>query len=58
MPYEIKVSHIREDFTISDEHSEVWRRTLGDDNELSTLLNRISIATTNFPVFEFPEVEI
>lgn len=58
MPYEIQVSHIREDYTISDQHSEVWKCTIHRGDELILLLNRVAIATTQFAVFEFPEVEI
>jgi len=58
MPYEIKVTHICEDYTISDEHSEVWTRTIENPGELTLLLNRIAIATTQFPVVELPEVHI
>ncbi|HKK18026.1 MAG TPA: hypothetical protein VJ952_05020 [Opitutales bacterium] len=58
MRYEIRVSHIREDYTISDEHSEVWTRTVEDLEDLKLMLNRIAIATTQFPVVEFPEIRI
>ncbi|PXA04755.1 hypothetical protein DDZ13_06185 [Coraliomargarita sinensis] len=58
MPYEVRVSHICEDYTISDDHSEAWTRTIEKSSELTRILNRIAIATTQFPVVDFPEVKI
>lgn len=58
MGYEIKVSHIRENYTITDKHSEVWTRTIEDVEELKLVLNRVAIATTQYAVVEFPELEI
>lgn len=58
MPYEIRVTHISEDYTISDDHPGAWTDKIEDPDELILLLNRIAIATTQFPVVEFPEVRI
>lgn len=58
MSYEIRVTHICEDFTITDVHSEVWKRSIDNSDDLTLLLNRVAIATTQFSVVEFPEVQI
>ena len=58
MLFHIRVSNIGEDYRISDLHNEVWTCRIEDAGELVLLLNRVAIATTQFPVVEFPEVRI
>lgn len=58
MRYDIRVSHVAEDYTISDEGSELWACRIGDPGDLKLLLNRVAIATTQYPVVDFPEVRI
>ena len=58
MFYDIRVSHIGEDYATTDEDSHVWTRTIEEPSELILLLNRIAIATTQFPFVDFPEVRI
>lgn len=58
MRYDIRVSHVAEDYTISDEGSELWACRIGDPGDLKLLLNRVAIATTQYSVVDFPEVRI
>jgi hypothetical protein len=59
MAYEIKVSHISEDYdTPADENAQTWVRRIEEPSELILLLNRIAIATTQLPFVDFPEVRI
>lgn len=58
MLYELRVSNISEDYTITDDLTESWTCRIEDPAELILLLNRVAIATTQFPVVEFPEVRI
>lgn len=58
MPYDIRVSHITSEYTIEPDQTQEWSVTLSNRDEIILLLNRIAIATTQYPVVEFPEVKI
>jgi hypothetical protein len=58
MPYQVRLSHIRPDYSVEPPPTETWSAVVEDDDDLIVMMNRVAITSSQNMSHEYPVLDV